>query len=183
MAHKIQDHKIDGNLIYLRQLAISDVSEKYICWLNDPKINKFLEVRHQVSTEQSCIDFITSTNQDPNNYLFGIFYKDNTHIGNAKLGFINNYYHRGQISLFIGDIAFWGKGIGLEVINLLTTFGFETLKLHRIEAGCYESNLASLRTFLKAGYTLEGIMRDHIISEEKYEGCYWLGKLAHEHHA
>ena len=181
MTSKIQKDKINGDLIYLRMLNVSDVTEKYVHWLNDPNINKFLEVRHQISTKQSCIDFITSMNQDIDNYLFGIFDKSNAHIGNAKLGFINNYYHRGQISLFIGDTSFWGKGAGLEAVNLLTTFGFEALKLQRIEAGCYESNLASLKTFLKAGYTIEGIMRNHVISAGEYEGCYWLGKLAHEH--
>lgn len=165
----------------LRPLCVEMVTEEYVGWLNNPEINRYLEVRHFHNTLESCKEFVEQSNADPCSYLFGIFDKDNKHIGNAKLGFINTLYKRGEISLFIGDKNYWGRGIGYHVVHALTEFGFKRLGLHRIEAGCYASNQASLRVFLKAGYTVEGFKREHVLSEGEFEGCFWLGKLSSEH--
>lgn len=166
--------------IFLKPLAAEMVTEEYVGWLNNPEVNQYLEVRHFNNTLETCKEFVELTNSDPCSYLFGIF-DHNKHIGNAKLGFINTIYKRGQISLFIGDKSYWGKGIGYQVVHALTEFGFTQLGLHRIEAGCYANNQASLRVFLKAGYTVEGFMREHVMSDGKFVGCFWLGKLASEH--
>lgn len=174
-------HQIILNTVVLKPLNTETISEEYVNWLNNPVINRYLEVRHFENTMDSCQEFVKANNEDPTSYLFGIFDNAGKHIGNAKLGFINNIYRRGQISLFIGDTTYWGKGIGFEVVNALTEFGFKQLGLHRIEAGCYASNQASLRVFLKAGYTVEGFMREHVHFDGGYEGCFWLGKLASEH--
>ncbi|WVM94098.1 GNAT family protein [Halopseudomonas pachastrellae] len=64
---------------------------------------------------------------------------------------------------------------------MITAYGFDSLGLHRLEAGCYEDNLASLRIFLKAGYTVEGFMREHVTLNGRRMGCFWLGKLHNEH--
>jgi RimJ/RimL family protein N-acetyltransferase len=39
-------------------------------------------------------------------------------------------------------------------------FGFKTLKLHRIEAGCAVDNIGSIKVLEKAGMTKEGRRRE-----------------------
>ena len=51
---------------------------------------------------------------------------------------------------------YWGKGIGTEAAMALINFGFSTLNLHRIEAGCAVQNIASARILEKVGMTREG---------------------------
>lgn len=181
----LQDDSLDWVVscqsIYLRRLFDADVNERYVSWLNDPEINRYLEVRNLLNTIESCKEFVESANADPSSHLFGIFDKKNDqHIGNAKLGFINSHYRRGELSLFIGDKKYWGRGVGLQVVNGITEFGFKQLGLHRVAAGCYANNQASLRVFLKAGYTVEGFMREHFLSDGEFIGCFLLGKLASE---
>jgi|SRR5690554_1933777 len=172
---------IETKSLVLRPLSNEDISQRYVDWLNDPEVNRFLETRHSIQTIDSCATFIKSCNSDPNSHLFGVFLKStNQHIGNAKLGFINTLYNRGQVSLFIGEKSEWGKGLSTEIVQAITQHGFENLNLHRIEAGCYESNLASLRVFLKSGYTVDGFLRDHVIHHDQYEGCFLLSILKHE---
>lgn len=176
--------KLDTERLCLRILSEDDVSEKYVSWLNDPDVNKYLEVRQSEQTIQGCIQFIKSCNDDPCSNLFGIFEKENgEHIGNAKIGFVNEHYQRGQISLFIGEKRFWGRGFSTEVVKALTEYGFNRLGLHRLEAGCYEDNLASLRVFLKNGYVVEGFFRNHVLVNGSRKGCFWLGILNHEYHS
>lgn len=173
--------RIETERLVLKPLQLTDATQMYADWLNDPEVNQYLETRYQEHTIASCQAFIEQCNGDTSTQLFGIFVKaTGAHIGNAKLGFIHPVYLRGQLSLFIGNKAYWNKGLASEVVKSLTDFGFAELGLNRIEAGCYEENLSSLRIFLKAGYNVEGFLRSHVISNGKSSGCFWLGILKNE---
>ena len=54
---------------------------------------------------------------------------------------------------------FWGKGYATEALNEILGFGFDTLQLHRIEAGCAVDNLGSIRVLEKVGMFREGRKR------------------------
>lgn len=167
--------------LFLRHLDVSDATITYAGWLNDPEINRYLETRHALQTPESCAAFISQCNEDPGTELFGVFLKETgEHIGNAKIGFLNVHYQRAQMSLFIGEKRYWGQGLSSELVRALTAHGFEKMGLHRLEAGCYEDNFASLRVFLKAGYVVEGFMRDHVMLDGRRQGCFWLGALARD---
>lgn len=173
--------KLESERLLMRPLTAADATQGYADWLNDPEVNRYLETRHAPQSIESCELFIQQTNQDASSHLFGIFLKETgAHIGNAKLGFINNHYRSAQLSLFIGDKSCWGRGVGEEVVRALTTYGFRSLELERIEAGCYEDNLASLRVFLKVGYTVEGFFRGSVVCGGRRRSSFWLGILKHE---
>lgn len=174
--------KIETPRLYLRTLLASDVSQAYVDWLNDSEVNRYLETRLTVHTLDSCGEFVRNCNSSKSEHLLGIFFKEtNTHIGNAKLGFINDIHSRAQISLFIGDKAFWGRGLAKEVVHSVTEYGFDQIGLERIEAGCYEGNFSSLRVFLSVGYIVEGFFRSHAVSDQGQRvGCFWMAILKHE---
>lgn len=54
---------------------------------------------------------------------------------------------------------YWGKGFGTEALTSILTFGFENIKLHRIEAGCAIDNIGSIKILEKVGMTREGRKR------------------------
>jgi RimJ/RimL family protein N-acetyltransferase len=168
--------------LYLRTLQDVDVSQKYVDWLNNPEVNRYLETRHNTQTLDSCREFVNRCNSEKSECLLGIYLLESkSHIGNVKLGFINDIHSRGQISLFIGDKSLWGQGLAREVIYAITKYGFEEAGLERIEAGCYEENLSSLKVFLSVGYSVEGYFRSHALSESgRRMGCFWMGMLKHE---
>lgn len=173
---------LETERLILRPLTEADASQRYADWLNDPQVNQFLETRHSAQTVDSCRAFVTQCNADPGSHLLGVFHKGSgQHIGNVKVGFINNHYERGQVSLFIGEKAFWGQGLSSELVREVTRYAFADLGLNRLEAGCYENNLASLRVFLKCGYMVEGFMREQVTLNGKRMGVFWLGVLKHEY--
>ena len=45
----------------------------------------------------------------------------------------------------------WGQGFATEAARLILDFGFETLGIHRVRAGCDSENAASLRVLEKIG--------------------------------
>lgn len=175
------DQKIFSNRLLFRPLIQNDVNEKYVGWLNDPEVNRFLETRFSNQTLETCSAFVAATNADPQSHLCGIFVRNKgCHIGNIKIGFIKSVYSSGQLSLFIGEKSYWRKGLATEAISTITEWAFDTLGLERVEAGCYDENLGSLRAFLKVGYTIEGYFRKNVLVDGRRIGTFWLGILKNE---
>lgn len=51
---------------------------------------------------------------------------------------------------------YWKKGFATEAVNLVLDFGFDMLKLHRIQAGCAVENIGSIKVLEKVGMIKEG---------------------------
>jgi len=170
--------ELESQRLCFRKLTPEDVTETYVGWLNDPEINRYLEIRFVEHTLESCRSFVEHTNMDPGSHLFGIMDKiSRSHIGNIKLGFINKRHQRGELSFFIGAKSFQGRGLATEAVREITKWGFLRLGLRKIEAGCYDVNLPSLRCLLKSGYFIEGYSRDSFELEDRRIGCFRLGAL------
>ena len=161
--------KLTSNRIILRPLNIYDDIKRYYSWLKDPSITEFLEVRHLHMSKNKIIDFIHNQYNSPNNILFGIFVKDtNEHIGNIKIGPINFTYLRTELGIIIGEKNFWKKGFASEAINMIEEYCFNNLKLNRITASICSPNIASIKTFKKCNYKIEGVLKKFWIINHKF---------------
>lgn len=64
--------------------------------------------------------------------------------------------------------AHWCRGIMTEALEAVIQFGFQTMKLNRIEALVMLENIASMKLLEKLGFREEGILREY---------RYWKGKF------
>lgn len=177
----ITDIVLYGNKIMMRQIELSDCDEKYLSWMNDPEVNRFMETKWSPQTMESIISFVQSQRENDHSVLFAIINKaTNAHIGNIKIGPVHPHYHHADASYFIGEKSMWGKGIATEAIYLVCKFGFQELNLHRIEAGTYDVAVGSQKALEKNGFTKEGIFRDLAILDGKYINIYRYGLLRDE---
>jgi len=168
---------IESSRLRFRELGITDVTKNYVSWLNDPEINKYLESRFFKHKYEDIKNFIKDTNNDKSIILLGIFIKKNMkHIGNIKIGPINQYHKTAHIGLLIGDKSEWHNGYATESIKTATQFSFNKLNIMKTIAGCYESNIGSKKAFEKAGYEVEGFLHSHVETGVGREGCWQLGK-------
>ena len=78
-------------------------------------------------------------------------------LGNIRHGVAQS----GQIGYWMG-VNHAGKGLMHEAVLLVVQFGFETLRLHRIEAACIPDNQRSIRVLEKAGFRREGLSRSYL---------------------
>jgi ribosomal-protein-alanine N-acetyltransferase len=172
--------ELHSKRLSFRELQPADVTQEYIGWLNDSKINQYLETRFYPQNEISVRDFIERQLNSPDDFLFRISLLSNDqHIGNIKLGPLNHHHATAQLSLLIGEPSMHRKGYATESIARVTRWGFEQRGLHRIEAGCYANNLASLRAFLKVGYSVEGFRREAVVTASGARvGAFWFACLA-----
>ena len=163
-----------------RELKPDDVTASYISWMNNPAVNEFLETRFVQQNTKTIREFVATQLSSPDAFLLRIaLAEDDVHIGNIKLGPVNHHHLSAQISLLIGETALHGQGYATEAIDRVTRWGFEEHGLLRIEGGCYDTNLGSLRAFLKVGYTVEGFRRNAITSAQGARiGAFWFARLA-----
>ena len=153
---------------------ITEPSPNYIAWMNDPEVIRYLETRFQVHTRESLAQYIQEQNSNSNVVLRGIFF-ENAHIGNIRLGPINWVHRHAEIGLVIAK-TFWGMGYGTEAIKLISDYAFDMLDLHKLIAGAYNVNVGSIRAFEKAGFEIEGRIRNMYHTREGRTGRIILGK-------
>jgi len=78
---------LEGSRTRLRLVELSDCGPRYLSWLNDPEVNRYLEIRCQTQTEESIRSFVAAIQADHWSYLFCIIERqDGRHVGNIKLG-------------------------------------------------------------------------------------------------
>lgn len=172
---------IVGKRLYLREVRLTDVAEKYYGWMNDPEINKYLETRFVPRSLDNIKDYVKQLDGKGDELFFAICVKeDKCHIGNIKLGPINWYHRSADISLLIGEKSQWGHGYAAEAISMITDFGFKRLNLNKLKAGSYEANKGSIKAFEKCGYQREGLLRSQVISDGKEMDVVLLGILSRE---
>lgn len=90
------------------------------------------------------------------NYTFLIESKDGDNfIGLFGFKIGNEKYKRGEVWFKLHKSS-WNKGYGTECLKAIIKFGFESLNLHRIEAGCAVENIGSIKVLEKSGLIREG---------------------------
>ncbi|ASY13733.1 ribosomal-protein-alanine N-acetyltransferase [Candidatus Nanopelagicus hibericus] len=95
----------------------------------------------------------------------GIWLKENRNeilIGQITLGGIIFGAMRGAHIGYWIDQRFANQGYTTRSVKLLTKFGFDSLKLHRIEINLRPENEASKQVAIKAGYELEGARKNYL---------------------
>ena len=89
--------------------------------------------------------------------LWGIWYGKETQerlVGTVRLHGIGVAGSLCDIGICLFEKRVWGKGLGTQAINRVTTWAFNILKLYAVRAGVYVENIASQQVFQRAGYKL-----------------------------
>jgi RimJ/RimL family protein N-acetyltransferase len=110
--------------------------------------------------------FITKVNEATPKTVFAIATESEA-IGSIGL-MVGNDVHRftAELGYFLAE-PFWGKGIMTRAVCILSTWAFNNLKLHRISAEPYATNIASHRVLEKAGFSFEGRLRSSVLKDTK----------------
>ena len=154
------------------------ISDTYIGWLNDPGVNRFLEVQLVHQTYETVLSYVKSFYGDAEKYMWGIYTNDtNSLIGTATLSDINRHHGRGVIGLMIGEKKYWGKDYGTETIKLIVDYAFRILKLHKVTAGAVANNQGSVKAFQKAGFEIEGTLKSQLFYNGTYCDALLMGKV------
>lgn len=96
----------------------------------------------------------------PEMYSFSIrSLEDDRVIGNVDLSGIDWPSGNAWVGIGIGERDQWGKGYGGDAMNLILRFAFETLSLRRVSLTVFQYNERAIHSYEKAGFKLEGRLR------------------------
>ncbi|MFT8323124.1 MAG: GNAT family protein [Bacillus sp. (in: firmicutes)] len=166
---------LHGTAVYLKLFELSDAENLLKLQLhNKDFFEQFSMERpsnyYSLENQKNLIKNWELSSQEDSIYQFGIFQKET----NQLLGTINLFQvTRGSLqSAIIGyflDLEQNGKGYASEAVKLLIEYAFNTLKLHRIEAGVMPHNIGSIKVLEKSGFHKEGIAKKNVKINGKWE--------------
>ncbi len=164
---------IDIGDFILREKRESDV-EDFFNYYSDPKVNEFILCEIPSDLSQARVELL---------YWRGVFYRndgiyfaiadknEDRLIGAIGLSTYNSYHNRIELSYDLGS-KYWGRGIMTAAIKATVKYGFEHLRVNRIEAFVSTSNIPSKNLLLKCGFVIEGILRQHRYHRGNYVDVY-----------
>lgn len=92
-------------------------------------------------------------------------------VGECGIHLSADRFRRGEIHYSLMP-NHWNKGFGTEVVKRIIAFGFNELKLHRIQAGVATANHRSIHVLEKAGMIREGLRRKYLPLQGEWQDSY-----------
>lgn len=77
---------------------------------------------------------------------------------------------------------FWSKGYGKEATKLILKYSFDILNLNRIQLHVAKSNVKGVKAYEKAGFKIEGTLREAMYHNNEYIDFYVMGILRKEYY-
>ena len=161
---------IYGERIRLRAVERTDLA-KFTEWLNDPEVRRGLMVSlpFSMAEEETWFENMLKRPQEEHPLGIEIMTDDGWElIGNCALFGIDWKVRQAEFGIFIGAKHYWNQGYGTEALRLMIEHGFNTLNLNRISLRVYENNPRAIRSYEKAGLTLEGRLRQAHYDEGQF---------------
>ena len=145
----------------VRQLVDSD-TEPWFKNLSDKEVADLIGMAPltEVKEAKEFIEYFNSAFEKGRSMGWAIALKeDNSFIGTVSYEKID---HENMLAEIGYDLVkeYWGQGFMTEALKPILTYGFEELKLHRIEAHTAAMNGASRRLLERLGFTKEGQLRE-----------------------
>jgi RimJ/RimL family protein N-acetyltransferase len=159
-----------GDGVYvLRRLSPELVGERYVAWMADPEVTRFLQARFRGWDVESLRAFAAGFDHR-DNFLFGIHEAaSDTHIGTLTLR-CNPHHHYGVMGFMLGDKAHWGRKAATTAIAAALDFAFLERRLRKVTATTYENHAASNHIFTSLGFRMNGVVPDLLWNEGRYVG-------------
>jgi RimJ/RimL family protein N-acetyltransferase len=84
------------------------------------------------------------------------------------------------VGIGIGEREYWGKGYGKDAMRIMLRYAFMELNLHRVSLNVYEYNPRAIRSYEKAGFTVEGRQRQALNRDGRRWDMIYMGSLREE---
>lgn len=122
----------------------------------------------KVFSEKEVIDFFMYCLDDKSRRFFLIISPDGRIIGECVINEIDWDLRSANFRIGIFHSADCSRGIGSWATEIIRDFAFEELKLHRLALDVFSFNHRAIKTYLKNGFHIEGVMRDAVADGKGY---------------
>ena len=144
--------KLQNKLLSIKPFELKYINKRFISFLNNPKVNKYLEVRKKKQTLISVTKYLQSIKKKKIIYCAILDLKKKNIIGTITLRNIGK--NQCYIGYMIGDTRYFGTKISKQSFNMFLCFVFDYLDYHVIKAATIKDNLSSNFNLITNGFKL-----------------------------
>ncbi len=168
-------------MIYLREISADDL-QIINQWRNDKGLidllgSPFRYINHE--TDKRWFESYLA-NRNTNVRCAIVDKESNSIIGLVNLTNIDWSCRCAEFSIMIGNSNYYSKGIGKMATIEMLKHGFNNLNLHRIYLSVLTYNDIALKLYKSIGFVQEGIIRDAVFKQGKYQDAYMMSILEDE---
>ena len=160
---------IDTRRLYLRKMNKGDSADMYEYSCREDVTRYLLWSPHpSESYTYKYLTYLQSRYRAGDFYDWAVVLRD-THkmIGTCGFTKLNIESNSAEVG-YVLNPEYWGYGFAPEAVSAVMKFGFNELRLHRIEARYMVGNERSVRVMEKVGMTREGISRESLHVKGRY---------------
>ena len=138
--------------VRLRSLCLADAPTSLV-WRNDPDVWTYTHAAGRAGPRlEDEVEWIHRAIGDQTCRRFAIT-ADERYVGNVYLTDIAD--GSAEFHIFIGDKAFWGRGVARAATRQILNVGFCELKLDRINLGVHLENAAARHLYHSLGFVID----------------------------
>jgi len=170
---------LSGKLCYLRSVEVYDL-EIIRDWRISEHVSSFFPGFEPISLQEqkNWIDKILS---ESSSYYFIICDKaTSSPVGIIYLTTIDRLNQHTEFGYYLGDINYHGTGIAIEAELLLLDFAFNMQNMHKVYCESLAYNKKALTIHRKFGFTEDGVKREHIYKNGRWNDIVIMSALKKE---
>jgi RimJ/RimL family protein N-acetyltransferase len=154
-------------------------------YLNDAETKRLLTpgvpYPYTLEEETKWFEKISANND---HYSFAIeTLEEGKYIGGCGINSLDWKNSVAIVGIFIGDKNYWGKGYGTDAMKVLVKFIFEQMNMNKVKLFVYSFNERAVKSYEKSGFKKEGVLRQEMFRDGKYNDEYVMGMLKDEYFA
>lgn len=173
---------LHGKAVTLRPLDRQEYCAAMMQWVNDDEPTHYMIMGALPATLEALeksYDAIVAARDEV--ALAVTTRDDGIYIGNVGLYRIDWIARSAEYRIFLGQNDARGKGLGTEAAKLLVAYGFDRLNLNKIWLGVNEANGGAVKSYEKAGFVREGVLRQEIYRNGRYYDAIRMSILREEY--
>jgi diamine N-acetyltransferase len=163
--------------VVLTALQAED-SPLLFAWINDRALVELSAPFRPISRAEHDVWF-DQIRQREDVRIFGIREADRL-VGSCQLHSIHPVHRSAELQIRIGAEDARGRGVGQEALRQLLRYGFDELDLHRIYLHVLVTNERAIRTYERAGFRREGVLREAAMIDGAWTAVVLMAMLQHE---
>lgn len=172
----MKEYKDQEAGIYLRLMTYED-TDNIVAWRNSDAVRKNF-IYQGLFTRESHENWI-HTMVETGKVVQTIICELSTEkpLGSVYIRDIDRHHNKAEYGIFIGEPQARGRGIGTAAAKLMLRYCFEEEKLHRVFLRAFATNQQAIRSYEKAGFVKEALLRDDVCIDGKYCDIVLMGVL------
>lgn len=175
---------LTGELVKLAAVDYEELGKAYAVWNRDSEFKRLVDTHARIHSAKAGADFFKEMveNMKPESHYFTIrALTDNRLLGDIELNVINGWLGRdAYVGIGLGAREDWGKGYGTDAMKIMLRFAFAEVNLRRVTLNTFEYNPRAIRSYEKAGFKREGIMRGALLKDGRRWDMIYMGILREE---